>query len=248
MACTIFVDLYIRIKGRLIPPIAILFRWNGPGILTSMSRLSIVPSINEFRLPKFDFEAWSSRSSVYSQGTNENEKALVDFNKCMSESAEDWSSVCPCTHQLYVFLTYYIGQEVVRRQHLLPHCPQLSHCLLTSRRSCFLHRRLFSRHKPTRICPSHIRILDWLRIRTPNIQSSERDVRSKDYNDHNLRWIHCFHAWLRHGPYVAGAPSISLPRGTLCRRALYFGWRNLCRSLFERCSSGIGDNGAYDSE
>lgn len=58
-----------------------------------MSRPSFVPSIDEFRLPKFDFEHWSTRSSVYSQGTDEDEKALIDFNKCLSESAEDWSSV-----------------------------------------------------------------------------------------------------------------------------------------------------------
>ncbi|CAF9925996.1 MAG: hypothetical protein ALECFALPRED_003270 [Alectoria fallacina] len=67
-----------------------------------MSRPSIVPSIHEFRLPKFDFEPWSKRSSVYSQGTNEDEKTLIDFNSCKSESAEDWSSakklfaVCTC--------------------------------------------------------------------------------------------------------------------------------------------------------
>lgn len=58
-----------------------------------MSRPSIIPNIDEFRLPKFDFEAWSSRSSVYSQGTNEDEKALIDFNKCTFEIAEDWSPV-----------------------------------------------------------------------------------------------------------------------------------------------------------
>lgn len=32
------------------------------------------------------------RCSVYSKGTNEDEKALIDFNKCQSESVEDWSS------------------------------------------------------------------------------------------------------------------------------------------------------------
>lgn len=57
-----------------------------------MSRPSIVPTIDEFRLPKFDFESWSSGSSVYSQGTNEDEKALIDFNKCTFESAEEWSA------------------------------------------------------------------------------------------------------------------------------------------------------------
>ena len=63
-----------------------------------MPRSSIVPSIDEFRLPKFDFESWSTRSSVYSQGTNEDEKALIDFNKCASESAEGWSSVGVSIH------------------------------------------------------------------------------------------------------------------------------------------------------
>ena len=63
-----------------------------------MSRPSIVPSIDDFRLPKFDFESWSARSSVYSRGTYEDEKALIDFNKCVSESAEDWSSVGLPTH------------------------------------------------------------------------------------------------------------------------------------------------------
>ncbi|CAF9934364.1 hypothetical protein IMSHALPRED_009678 [Imshaugia aleurites] len=55
-------------------------------------RPSIVPNIERFRLPRFDFEPWSTRSSVYSQGTGQDEKALIDFNKCVSESAEDWSS------------------------------------------------------------------------------------------------------------------------------------------------------------
>lgn len=145
-------------------------------------------------------------------------------------------------------MTCYIGQEIVRRQHMLPHCPQFSHCLFASRRSCLLHRRLFSRHRPTRIRPSDIRILDRLRIRTFDFQSSQRDVRSQDYNDHNLRWIYSFHAWLRHGAYVASTPRISLSRGTVCCCALYFGGRDLCRPLFERCSSGTGHHGTYDSE
>ena len=88
-------DTYIRgkSKGGLTPPTATSSRWIESGILISMSRPSIVPSIDEFRLPKFDFEHWSMRCSVYSQGTNEDEKALIDFNKCQSESVEDWSSV-----------------------------------------------------------------------------------------------------------------------------------------------------------
>ena len=88
-------DAYIRgkSKGGLTPPTATSSRWIESGILISMSRPSIVPSIDEFRLPKFDFEHWSMRCSVYSQGTNEDEKALIDFNKCQSESVEDWSSV-----------------------------------------------------------------------------------------------------------------------------------------------------------
>lgn len=89
MARTVPVSLHVhkRRKGRLIPSNSTL------RIFTSMSRPSIVPSIDQFRLPKFDFEPWSTRASVYSQGTSEDEKALIDFNKCMSESAEDWSSV-----------------------------------------------------------------------------------------------------------------------------------------------------------
>lgn len=111
-----------------------------------MSRPSIVPSIDEFRLPKFDFEPWSTRSSVYSQGTDEDEKALIDFNKGVAESADDWPSVCLFFHYSYMFLTDSEGQEAIRRQHMLPHCPQFSHCLFASRRGRLLHRRLFSRH------------------------------------------------------------------------------------------------------
>ncbi|KAF6233797.1 hypothetical protein HO173_008009 [Letharia columbiana] len=69
-----------------------------------MSRPSIVPSVDEFRLPKFDFEPWSTRSSVYSQGTTEDEKALIDFNKCVSESAEDWSP----TKKLFAVSTCFL--------------------------------------------------------------------------------------------------------------------------------------------
>ena len=95
IASIVVEDAYIRrkSKGGLDPPTATSFRWNEPGILTSMSRPRIVPTIDEFRLPKFDFEPWSIRCSVYSQGTNEDEKAFIDFNKCQSESVEDWSSV-----------------------------------------------------------------------------------------------------------------------------------------------------------
>lgn len=149
---------------------------------------------------------------------------------------------------MYIFLTCYKGQEVVRRLHMLPHRSQFSYCLFASGRNRLLHRRLFSRHKQTRICPSHIRILSWICIWTFTFQSSERDVRSKNHNDLNLCWIYCFHAWLRHGAYMASTPRISLFCRTLCRCAIHSGRRNLCRSLFERCSSGIGHHGAHDSE
>lgn len=145
-------------------------------------------------------------------------------------------------------LTFYKGKEVVRRQHMLPYCPQFRHCLFTSRWSRLLHRRLFSRHRRAAIRPSNICILDRLRIRTFTLQSSERGVWSKNYNDYDLRWIYCFHAWLRHGAYVASTTRVSLPRRALCRCTLYFGRRNLCRSLFERCSSGTSNHGADDSE
>ncbi len=89
-----------------------------------MSRPSIVPSIDDYRLPKFDFEPWSTSSSVYSQGTAEDEKALIDFNRCGLDIAEDWSSVGQSVQLLYEYksLTYHEGQEIVRRQHKLPHC------------------------------------------------------------------------------------------------------------------------------
>ena len=64
----------------------------------AMCRASIVPSIDEFRLPKFDFEPWTPSSSVYSQETDVYEKALIDFNRCESESAEEWSSVSLYMH------------------------------------------------------------------------------------------------------------------------------------------------------
>ena len=89
----------------------------------AMCRASIVPSIDEFRLPKFDFEPWTPSSSVYSQETDVHEKALIDFNRCESESAEEWSSVGLYMHQFYKSLTCCEGQEAVRRQHLLPYCP-----------------------------------------------------------------------------------------------------------------------------
>lgn len=110
---------------------------------SAMSRPSVVPSIDEFRLPKFEFEPWSTRSSVYSRGTYEDEKALINFRTCVSESAEDWSSVGLPTHRLNISLTYHKGQEVVCRQHMLPCCAQLSHCLFASRWSRLLYSRLF---------------------------------------------------------------------------------------------------------
>ena len=62
---------------------------------------SIVPSIDEFRLPKFEFESWPATSSVYSQGSSEDEKALIDFTESGSESVENWSSVCLSIHPLW---------------------------------------------------------------------------------------------------------------------------------------------------
>ena len=65
-----------------------------------MSRPSSVPSIDSFRLPKFEFEPWSKTNSVCSQGSSESsessdyEKTLINFNECVPpESAEDWSTV-----------------------------------------------------------------------------------------------------------------------------------------------------------
>ena len=83
----------MKSKGMLILSKPTLLRWRERRILINMSRPSIVPNIDEFRLPNFDFESWSLGSSVYSQGINGEEKALIDFNKCTLESAEDWSSV-----------------------------------------------------------------------------------------------------------------------------------------------------------
>lgn len=104
IARIVFENAYIRgkSKGGLTPPTATSTRWIETGILISMSRPSIVPSIDEFRLPKFDFEHWSISCSAYSQGTNEDEKALIDFNKCQSESVEDWSSVGPPISSTYI--------------------------------------------------------------------------------------------------------------------------------------------------
>ena len=67
----------------------------------AMCRTSIVPSIDEIRLPKFEFESWTPSSSVCSQEADVYEKALIDFNRCKSESAEEWSSVGPYMHQFY---------------------------------------------------------------------------------------------------------------------------------------------------
>ena len=145
-------------------------------------------------------------------------------------------------------LTYYKGQEIVRRQHMLPHRPQLSHCLLTSRWNRGLHRREFSRHRGATVRPSHLRVPGRLCIRTFAFQSSERDVRSKDRNDINLCWIYCLHTGLRPGTYVASTPHVSLPRRTLCRCALHFRRGDMCRSLFERCSSRTSHHGVYDSK
>ena len=212
----------------------------------TMSRASIVPSIDDICPSKIDLKAPSS--TVHSQGSDEHEKALIDFNRCRSESAEDWSSVGLSMNQPYINLTCCEGQEVIRYQHMLPYCPEFSHCLFSSERSRLLHRRSFPCHRTTTVCPSHICLLNRLYIRTSNFQSSERDVRSKNHIDHHLRWIYCFHPWLCPGAHVASTPHISLPCWSLRRRALHLGRGNLCRSLLECCSSRTSHHGAYDSE
>lgn len=145
-------------------------------------------------------------------------------------------------------LTYRQDQEAVRRQHMLPYCPEFIHCLFSSKRSRLLHCRLFSCHRKATVCPSRIRVLNRLHIRTSAFRTPERDVRSKNHNDHHLRWIYCFHSWLCYGSHVVSTPRISVPCRPLRRRALHVRRRNLCRSLLERCSSGTSHHGAYDSE
>ena len=211
-----------------------------------MSRASTVPSIDDLCPVKIDLKAQSS--TVFSQGTDEYEKALIDFNRWRSESAEGWSSVGLSITPFYMSLTHCQGQEAVRRQHMLPYCPEFSHCLFSFKRSRLLHHRLFPCHRKATICPSRICVLNRLHIRTFAFRTSERDVRSKNHNDHHLRWIYCFHPWLCHGSHVASTPRISVPRRPLRRRALHVRRRNLCRSLLERCSSGTSHHGAYDSE
>lgn len=135
---TVPVNKHIKTKGMLSRSITALLsvamnREHSPAVC----RTSVVPSVDDF----------PPSSSVNSQETDVYEKALIDFNRCKSESAEGWSSVGPYTHQFYISLTSCEGQEAICRQHLLPHCPQFGYCLIASRRSRLLYHRLFPRHR-----------------------------------------------------------------------------------------------------
>ena len=168
MARTTFVDVYIRRKGRLILSATPLFRCEtstdySPACLDQASS----QVFTNFAFP-------SSTLSLGPKGPPSTLKGLMKMRRLSSTSIAanrkapkiGRRCVYPFIHCMYMFLTYYKGQEVVRGQHMLPHRSQLSYCLFASWRSRLLHHRLFSRHKPTRVCPSHIRILSWICIWT----------------------------------------------------------------------------------